>query len=129
MSLFNLWEEALKAEKLPKEWNKWDSFRTWALKNNYKADYGYEGEFNTEGCMKAMPDYVDNSKATVAKFFIVPEEILNKSSEEYAIWLDENGTVESLKKFAVDSNIDIGRAKTKKEIIKVILKAGEQIDK
>ena len=126
MSLFKMWEEASRAGKLPEEWIKWDDFRSWAIENNYKAEYGYNDEFNPEGCMKAMPDYVESSKNTAAKLFSVPEEILNKPSGEYAVWLDVNGTVESLKKFAADSNIDIGKAKLKKEIIEIIVKAGEK---
>jgi hypothetical protein len=126
MSLFKMWENAFKIGKLPDEWEKWDSFRSWAIKNNYKAEYGYKGEFTPEGCLKAMPEYVEeSSNATVANLFNIPEEILSKSSNEYAAWLDKNGTVESLKKFAADSNINLGKVKTKKEIIEIIIKAGE----
>lgn len=127
MSLFKMWEDAFINKKLPKEWSKWDSFRSWAIKNNYKAEYGYKGEFTPEGCLKAMPDYVEeSSRSTVANLFNIPKEILSKSSDEYAAWLDKNGTVESLKKFAADSNIDLGKVKTKKEIIEIIIRAGEK---
>jgi hypothetical protein len=57
MSLIKMWEEAYANKKLPEEWNKWDKFRAWAIANRYKAEYGYKGEFNPEGCLKAMPGY------------------------------------------------------------------------
>lgn len=67
MSLIKMWEEAYVAKKLPEEWNKWDNFRTWAIANRYKAEYGYKGEFNPEGCLKAMPGYTEPEKTIAEK--------------------------------------------------------------
>lgn len=127
MSLFKMWEDAKINNKIPNEWAKWDSFRAWAIENNYKAEYGFKGAFTPEGCLKAMPGYVEKTSITVEDVFGIPKGILDKSSNEYAVWLENNSTVETLKKFAADSNIDISKAKNKKEIIEIIIKAGEGI--
>lgn len=110
MSLFKMWEDAFINKKLPKEWNKWDNFRSWAITNRYKAEYGYKGEFSLEGCLKAMPK---------------TESGVSQSWKETIF--DVNGTVENLKKYAAKSNIDLGKARTKKEIIDAIMKVGEDI--
>lgn len=57
MTLFKMWENAYINKTLPPEWPIWEEFRTWAINNRYKAEYGYKGEFNPQGCLKAMPDY------------------------------------------------------------------------
>ena len=50
MSLFKIW----KSEK-SKEWKTWEDFRTWAINNRYKAEYGYKGEFKPDNLLKSMP--------------------------------------------------------------------------
>jgi hypothetical protein len=56
MTLFKMWENAYINKTLPPEWPIWEAFRTWAINNRYKAEYGYKGEFSPEGCLKAMPE-------------------------------------------------------------------------
>ena len=53
MSLFKIWQ----SQKKPKEWQEWEDFRSWAIENRYKAEYGYKGEFAPNSLLKAMPDY------------------------------------------------------------------------
>jgi hypothetical protein len=67
MSLFKMWEETKMNKKLPQEWDNWCDFRTWAIANRYKAEYGYKGEFNPEGCLKAMPGYKEEKPLLVEK--------------------------------------------------------------
>jgi hypothetical protein len=50
-----MWENAYKNKALPKEWTRWEDFRAWVLANQYKAEYGYKGEFTPDGCLKAIP--------------------------------------------------------------------------
>ena len=59
MSLFKTWEEHYINGTLPKEWPIWEDCRTWAINNRYKMEYGYKGEFSPDGCLKAMPGYVE----------------------------------------------------------------------
>jgi len=59
MTLFKMWENAYIDKTLPPEWETWGACRAWAIENNYKIEYGYKGEFSPEGCLKAMPGYVE----------------------------------------------------------------------
>lgn len=69
MSLFKTWEEHHKKKMLPPEWPIWEDCRTWAITNQYKSEYGYKGEFSPQGCLKAMPGYVqpDEHEKTIAQ--------------------------------------------------------------
>ena len=77
MTLIQMWEEAKKDNKLPKEFERWEDLRTWAITNRYKAEYGYKGEFTPEGCLKAMPDYVEKIKKLPEK-----ESVIEKGEED-----------------------------------------------
>jgi len=77
MTLIEMYEEAKKNNKLPKEFERWEDLRTWAITNRYKAEYGYKGEFTPEGCLKAMPDYVEKIKKLPEK-----ESVIEKGEED-----------------------------------------------
>lgn len=157
MSLFKMWEDALKAGKLPKEWAKWDSFRAWAIKNKYKAEYGYKGEFTPEGCLKAMPDYQPSETERLKQNVVSGEMTINSVRNEVELESisegdetlveyeiigidlgdgpDKTGVVnnlnslmrmrlDELKQLAIDKEIDIGEATTKKEIATLICGCG-----
>ena len=64
-SLHKTWEEAHKKKALPPEWEQWESCRAWAIENRYKMEYGYKGEFNPQGCLKAIPGYVEPTSAAI----------------------------------------------------------------
>ena len=63
MSLFKIWQ----SEKKPKEWQELEDFRSWAIENRYKAEYGYKGEFTPNSLLKAMPDYNPPKEIEVLK--------------------------------------------------------------
>ena len=65
MTLFKMWENAYINKTLPPEWPIWEDFRTWAINNRYKAEYGYKGEFSPQGCLKAMPGYVEPTPTAI----------------------------------------------------------------
>lgn len=64
-SLYKTWEEGHKGKSLPAEWEKWESCRTWAIENRYKMEYGYKGEFNPQGCLKAIPGYAEPTSIAI----------------------------------------------------------------
>ena len=108
MTARKMWNIARRNNKLPLEWSTWAEFRAWVNANGYKAEYGYKGEFSPENLLKSIPK---------------TESDVSQSWKETIF--DVNGTVENLKKYAAKSNIDLGKARTKKEIIDAIMKAGE----
>ena len=64
-SLYKTWEESHKRKVLPPEWEKWEACRAWAIENRYKIEYGYKGEFSPQGCLKAIPGYVEPPLAAI----------------------------------------------------------------
>lgn len=136
MTVFQMWEDARKQNTLPKEWARWVDFRTWVIANRYKAEYGYKGEFAPDSLLNAIPGYeakdeVDKttgkcvvSAEEIATEFGVPAEILAKTPDTWAVWLETNGTVATLKKYAKEMNIELGGARTKREIATLICGGG-----
>ncbi len=96
-TIFAMWEDAYKRDALPTEWKIWESFRAWAIENEYKAEYGYNGRFGTESCLAAMPG--------------------TREAEEKPIY---RMNLAELKQYAVENGIDIAGAETKKEIVALI---------
>ncbi len=101
-SLYSMWLDAHKRNALPPEWLLAHNFLTWATANGYKTEYGYKGEFTPGSLLSAMRG---NGGSSV-------EELI------------ENNTLAALKEMAGD--IDIGNAKTKKEIAALIVAAQSQ---
>lgn len=64
-SLYKTWEEASIKKTIPSEWARWEDCRAWAIENRYKLEYGYKGEFSPQGCLKAMPGYVEPTPAAI----------------------------------------------------------------
>lgn len=92
MSLFKMWEDAFVNKTLPTEWPIWEDFRTWAINNRYKSEYGYKGEFSPQGCLKAMPSYEATQDSQT--------DIFGESDESYEP--DEEVDIN----FAIDSEKD-----------------------
>ncbi len=103
-SLYSMWLDAHKRNALPPEWLLAHNFLTWATANGYKTEYGYKGEFNPASLLSAMRG---NGGPSV-------EELV------------ENNTLAALKEMA--TGIDLGNAKTKKEIAMLIVAAGTEND-
>lgn len=66
-SLYRTWEEASKKRALPPEWDNWEDCRAWVITNRYKMEYGYKGEFSPQGCLKAIPGYVEPTPAAITE--------------------------------------------------------------
>ena len=110
MSLFKMWEETKMNKKLPQEWDNWCDFRTWAIANRYKAEYGYKGEFNPKGCLKAMPDYKSE-----------PDKTVYKADFNSLMRLK----VDELKELAAKLGIEVGDNATKREMSNLIVERGQ----
>ena len=114
MTLIQMWEEAKKDNKLPKEFERWDDLRAWAITNRYKAEYGYKGEFTPEGCLKAMPVIgVDLSSE--------PDKTVYKADFNSLMRLK----VDELKKLAAKLGIEVGDNATKREMSNLIVERGQ----
>lgn len=105
MSLFKTWEQHYINGTLPKEWPIWEDCRTWAINNRYKMEYGYKGEFSPEGCLKAMPGYVEPGNTEDVYDF---DKLMRMKLDE-------------LKQLAINEGIKVGEAATKKEIANSII--------
>lgn len=141
LSLYAMWLEAHNRNVLPAEWKLAHNFLTWATKNGYKTEYGYEGEFAPDNLRAAILGAKDaDVRATVAYAFGLPAELLGKATaniEDYAknvvgdsgqvidpvSELVKNNTLATLKEMA--KGIDIGKATRKEDIAKLIVSARE----
>ena len=89
-TLYGMWQDAHERKVLPAEWKRAGDFLHWATANGYKAEFGYKGEFGPESCASSIP----TSKPDLAS--------------EY--------TLAELKAMAAERGIELGDAKTKKDI-------------
>lgn len=124
MSLFKMWEETKMNKKLPQEWDNWCDFRTWAIANRYKAEYGYKGEFNPKGCLKAMPDYKDGfdvDSVIADEFATEPDKTVYKADFNSLMRLK----VDELKELAAKLGIEVGDNATKREMSNLIVERGQ----
>lgn len=149
LSLYAMWLEAHNRNALPAEWKLAHNFLTWATKNGYKTEYGYEGEFTPDNLRAAILKNPNaDVKATVADAFGLPEKIVAAVPAELAgmiVGVDlasgpdktvishtksaddlvKTKKLDELKKLAADMAIDLGKATKKEDIAKLIVAAGE----
>ena len=105
MSLYSLWLDAHDKGILASEWKLAHNFLTWATKNGYKPEYGYEGDFTPENLLAAMPK--------------------EEESQDDVFDLSKMKVVE-LKELAEKMEIDIKGITRKDDIVKAIAEAADE---
>lgn len=114
MTVHEMWNQAKRNNNLPSEWPTWPEFRTWVNNNRYKAEYGYKGEFNPEGCLRAIPVAgIDMSS--------LPDKTVYKADFNSLMRMK----LEELKELASKLGIDTTETSTKKEISTLIVERGQ----
>lgn len=109
MTARKMWNAARIRGNLPHEWNTWEKFRAWVNDNQYKASYGYQGEFTPENLLKATRGSDKTTATTGGEFHSLMR-----------MRLDE------LKRLAIEKGFEINEAATKKEIATLIC-GGERV--
>lgn len=111
-SLYAIWLYARDHKTLPTEWELFIDFRAWAVENGYNARYGYEGKFTAGSLLLAIPGtHVGINLASgpdKAGGRLDPDDLIKRMN------------LEGLKKLAADMGVDIGDAKTKREIAQLL---------
>lgn len=107
-NLYSMWKDAWQSGKLPSDWPMADSFLTWATKNGYKVEYGYEGDFTPENCLAAIPDISGTVSGNL------DADTLTKMK------------IAELKQLAADLGLDVGAVSTKQEIAEIIASKGQR---
>ena len=113
-TLYSMWLDAHNRKTLPPEWELFIDFRSWTIEHGYKAQYGYEGKFTPESLLLAIPgthvgiDLAISPDKAVSH--LDPDDLMKKMN------------LDGLKKLAAENGINIGDAKTKREIANLIAK-------
>lgn len=142
-SLYAIWLDAHEKNALPPEWALFIVFRSWAIENGYKAEYGYEGEFAADNLIAALPgattaepeDGSENDTGQAGQTINSEDDAgVNGAAASTTTGSFITGHLDAedlfkklkldeLKKLAADMSIDIGDAETKRPIAELLAAA------